>query len=122
MTIPVTFFPYLYVETARKIPSSIVIAAVMGQRQKRVILTEAAALPWPAQAEAVGALIRAHYAETGGDCFLFGAIEGYVLRLTPELAYRFGTDGALQEGPLTDFHEDGVAIAMIGDQPFTFRE
>jgi len=118
MATPVTFFPYLYVETARAQPSSLAVAALMGQRHKRVILLEAmAALPWPARAEAVGAIIRAHYAETGGDCPHFGAIAGYVLRLSPEVAYRFTTGGALVEGPLTDFHEDGMAIAVVGTYP-----
>lgn len=109
--------PYLYVLTARKRPSFITGAGLLGMRMKYVSVPSAvASLPEREKLAALGAAIRAHYAVSDRECPLFGAITGYAYR-APGCTTLFEVTGEVREACVDDAQEDGWAEVRRGRHP-----
>ena len=88
------FQPYIYVEHALRVPTSITTAALTGARWRFV---EIPGLVLRREMEAqrgwVAWCVRRHFRENNGECFLFGAIVGYRWQRNSVDGIRFDTRG-----------------------------
>lgn len=84
-----TFRPHLWIRTSLSRPTSICMAAFVGEaRLKHIALPEGLVAPDGSfDAEVLGAIIRAHYKEKEGKVTLFGDIVSYILR------WKYGAPG-----------------------------
>ena len=81
------FKPYIFIETAAKMPSSIAMAAVAGNGMKYILLNPGEGLP------DVQRLVRKHYAKKEGGVILYGAVTGYRYVISPTESLVLDTEG-----------------------------
>jgi hypothetical protein len=79
------FRPHLQVQTERRVPSPIFVAAIMGVHRLRIVALpdEALSASPEARDQIVKRVIIDHYRSSSGHIPAFGAITGYVLVLSP---------------------------------------
>jgi hypothetical protein len=88
------FRPYIHVEHALRIPTSITAAALTGARWRFVeIPGQVLRRKIEAQRGWVAWRIRRHFRENNGECFLFGSIVGYRWQRNSVNGIRFDTRG-----------------------------
>jgi hypothetical protein len=79
------FQPHLQVQTERRVPSPIFVAAIMGVARLRVVQLpeDAFAASGDLHPEIVKDVIVEHYRSQGGQVAAYGVVTGYVLVLVP---------------------------------------